>query len=83
MIRLTLSQRLSAVFFALLLLCCGALVWIQMRSTTVHEQETVQRLSRGLAEHIARSGELMDGRGMRNGEVRALFGKLMAVNPSV
>ncbi|REP64776.1 two-component sensor histidine kinase, partial [Mycobacterium tuberculosis] len=58
MIRLTLSQRLSAVFFALLLLCCGALVWIQMRSTTVHEQETVQRLSRGLAEHIARSGEL-------------------------
>lgn len=83
MIRLTLSQRLSAVFFALLLLCGGALLWIQMRSTAVHEQETVQRLSRGLAEHIARSGELMDGRGMRNGEVRALFGKLMAVNPSV
>ncbi|MGH8088646.1 MAG: HAMP domain-containing sensor histidine kinase [Stenotrophomonas sp.] len=64
-------------------MCCGALMWIQMRSTTVHEQETVQRLSRGLAEHIARSGELMDGGGMRNGEVRALFGKLMAVNPSV
>ncbi len=83
MIRLTLSQRLSVAFFALLLVCCGALMWIQMRSTTVHEQETVQRLSRGLAEHIARSGELMDGGGMRSGEVRALFGKLMAVNPSV
>lgn len=83
MIRLTLSQRLSVAFFALLLVCCGALMGIQMRSTTVHEQETVQRLSRGLAEHIARSGELMDGGGMRNGEVRALFGKLMAVNPSV
>ena len=83
MIRLTLSQRLSVVFCALLLVCCGALVMIQMRSTAVHEQETVQRLSRGLAEHIARSGELMDARGMRGGEVRALFGKLMAVNPSV
>ncbi len=83
MIRLTLSQRLSVVFCALLLVCCGALVWIQMRSTSMHEQETVQRLSRGLAEHIARSGELMDARGMRGGEVRALFGKLMAVNPSV
>lgn len=83
MIRLTLSQRLSVVFCALLLVCCAALVMIQMRSTAVHEQETVQRLSRGLAEHIARSGELMDARGMRGGEVRALFGKLMAVNPSV
>jgi len=80
---LTLSQRLSLVFCTLLLLCCAALAWIQMRSTVLHEQETVQRLSRGLAEHIARSGELMDARGMRNGEVRALFGKLMAVNPSV
>ncbi|MQP75306.1 HAMP domain-containing protein [Stenotrophomonas sp. MYb238] len=81
--RLTLSQRLSLVFCALLLVCCGALAWIQMRSTRMHEQETVQRLSRGLAEHIARSSELMDARGMRDGEVRALFGKLMAVNPSV
>jgi len=81
--RLTLSQRLSLVFCALLLVCCGALAWMQMRSTRMHEQETVQRLSRGLAEHIARSGELMDARGLRDGEVRALFGKLMAVNPSV
>jgi len=81
--RLALWQRLSLVFCALLLVCCGALAWIQMRSTRLHEQETVQRLSRGLAEHIARSGELMDARGMRDGEVRALFGKLMAVNPSV
>ena len=83
MIRLTLSQRLTAVFFTLLLACGAALMWIQMRSTAMHEQETVQRLSRGLAEHIARSGELMDARGMRGGDVRALFGKLMAVNPSV
>ncbi|MGE8226895.1 MAG: sensor histidine kinase [Stenotrophomonas sp.] len=83
MIRLTLSQRLSLVFCALLLVCCGALAWIQMRSSRMHEQETVQRLSRGLAEHIARSGELMDARGLRDGEVRALFGKLMSVNPSV
>ncbi len=83
MIRLTLSQRLSVVFFGLLLVCCAALAWIQMRSTQQHELETVQRLSQGLAEHIARSGELMDTRGMREGNVRALFGKLMAVNPSV
>lgn len=83
MIRLTLSQRLSVVFFGLLLVCCGALAWIQMRNTRMHELETVQRLSQGLAEHIARRGELMDTRGMRDGNVRALFGKLMAVNPSV
>ena len=69
--RLALWQRLSLVFCALLLVCCGALAWIQMHSTRLHEQETVQRLSRGLAEHIARSGELMDARGMRDAPASA------------
>jgi len=80
---LTLSQRLSAVSCALLLVCCAALAWMQVRSSAMHEQEVVQRLSRGLAEHIAQSSELMDTRGPRPDNVRDLFGKLMQVNPSV
>ena len=83
MIRLSLSQRLSVVFCGLLLVCCGALAMMQMRASVMHEQEVVQRLSRGLAEHIAQSGELMDRDGLRPANVRDLFGKLMAVNPSV
>ncbi|KAG0773623.1 hypothetical protein G6F21_014309 [Rhizopus arrhizus] len=54
-----------------------------MRANTRHEQEVVQRLSLGLAEHIAQRSELMDTSGMRDAAVRALFGQLMAVNPSV
>ncbi|WMJ67711.1 HAMP domain-containing sensor histidine kinase [Stenotrophomonas sp. 24(2023)] len=83
MIRLSLWQKLAAVFCALLLLCCMALLAVQMRTDVRHEQEVVQRLSLGLAEHIAQRSELMDTSGMRDAAVRALFGQLMAVNPSV
>ncbi|KAF1014132.1 MAG: Sensor histidine kinase ResE [Stenotrophomonas maltophilia] len=83
LVRLSLRQKLAAVFCALLLLCCMALLAVQMRTDLRHEQEVVQRLSLGLAEHIAQRSELMDTSGMRDAEVRALFGQLMAVNPSV
>jgi len=82
-IRLRLWQKLAAVFCALLVLCSLALLGMQMRTAVRHEQEVVQRLSLDLAAHIARRSELMDAAGMRQGEVRALFGQLMAVNPSV
>ncbi|RYF46406.1 MAG: HAMP domain-containing protein, partial [Comamonadaceae bacterium] len=81
--RLTLSQRLSAVFALLLLACCGASMWLQMRATMEHEQETVQRVSVGLAAHIAQSTELMTSDGLNPVALRDLFDKLMTVNPSV
>lgn len=81
--RLTLTQRLSAVFAVLLLACSGVSVWLQVDASARHEQEVVQRLSRGLAAHIAGTAELMDITGWRPDAVRGLFDKLMAVNPSV
>lgn len=81
--RLRLWQKLAAVFAALLVLCSLALLGMQMRTAMRHEQEVVQRLSLGLAAHIAQRSELMDQTGMREPAVRALFGQLMAVNPSV
>ncbi|MYZ44965.1 sensor histidine kinase [Schauerella aestuarii] len=81
--RLTVTQRLCAVFALLLLACCGASVWLQMRATAEQEQETVQRLSAGLASHIAESDEFMTADGLNAVALRALFDKLMAVNPSV
>lgn len=81
--RLTLSQRLSAVFAILLLACWGVSAWLQVRANTQHEQETVQRLSMGLAQNIADNTQLMDQAGLRPQAVRDLFDKLMAVNPSV
>jgi hypothetical protein len=82
-VNLTLTQRLLIVFSLLLLACCGASAWLQIRSSDLHEKEVVQVLSRDLAGHIARSTSLMDANGLRPDAVRQLFGQLMAVNPSV
>jgi signal transduction histidine kinase len=79
----TLSRRLSAVFALLLLVCCGASAWLQVRSSGLHEQEVIQRLSSGLAAHIAENTELMKPGGLDQAAVKDLFDKLMAVNPSV
>jgi signal transduction histidine kinase len=81
--RLSLSQRLSLVFALLLLACSGASAWLQINANRLREEETVQRLSSGLAQHIADSAPLMDAGGLRPEAVRELFDKLMAVNPSV
>lgn len=79
----TLSQRLSLVFAALLLACCGASAWLQLHASEQTAQETIQRLSRNLATHIAAESTLMKPDGLNADAVRELFDKLMAVNPSV
>ncbi len=81
--RFTLTQRLSAVFALLLLACCGASAWLQIAANSRYEQEVVQRLSSGLAQHIAGANELMDTNGWKPAAVRSLFDMLMAVNPAV
>jgi len=83
MSRLTLAQRLSAVFAVLLLACSGISVGLQIHSSARHEQAVAQQLSAGLAAHIAGTAQLMDAGGWRPDAVRDLFDKLMAVNPSV
>jgi len=72
-VNLTLTQRLSLVFSALLLACCGASAWLQIRSSDLHEKEVVQSLSKNLADHIAHRTTLMDANGLRPDAVRQLF----------
>lgn len=79
----SLSTRLSVVFALLLLACCGASAWLQMAAGTRQEREVTQRLSLGLAAHIAENAELMQGGGLDKKAVHTLFDQLMAVNPSV
>ncbi|GAC1532622.1 MAG: sensor histidine kinase [Ramlibacter sp.] len=81
--RLNLSQRLGMVFAVLLVACCAASVWLQARSSVQQQDELTQRLSLGLAAHIAGNAALMDSGQLNAPAVRDLFGKLMAVNPSV
>ena len=44
MIKPNLWQKLAVVTAALMLMCCMALLALQMRANTRHEQEVVQRL---------------------------------------
>lgn len=81
--KLALTQRLSLVFAALLLACCGASAWLQIRASDLHDKEVIQGLSHDLAAHIARNAALMDASGPKPDALRHLFGQLMAVNPSV
>ncbi len=81
--RLSLSQKLGAVFTVLLLACCGAAAWLQTHSNERHAQVVIQRLSSGLAAHIAGNAALMEPTGPNPQAVRELFHKLMDVNPSV
>ncbi len=81
--RASLSRRISVVFAVLLLACCGASIWLQMHANVRYEQEVTQRLSRGLAAHIAENSTLMERDGLNPAAVSDLFDKLMAVNPSV
>lgn len=79
----SLPRRLSTVFAVLLLACCGASAWLQTSASARQEREVTQRLSLGLASHIARNAELMHGGALNPNAVRELFDKLMAVNPNV
>jgi signal transduction histidine kinase len=81
--RLSLTQRLSLVFAALLLVSCAASAWLQLRANHMRELEVVQGLSRQLAATIARDSHLMDANGLRPDAARQLFSQLMVVNPSV
>ena len=80
---LSLTQRLSMVFAALLLACCGASAWLQVRANAMHEKEVIQDISRGLAAYIARNALLEDQSAIAPQALRQLFGQLMVVNPSV
>jgi len=82
-LHLSLTQRLSLAFMALLLACSAVSIVLQMRVGAQHEQEVVQGLSKGLAAQIARYPELMQPQGLNAQAVHGLFDKLMAVNPSV
>ncbi|HFY0576894.1 TPA: two-component sensor histidine kinase, partial [Escherichia coli] len=82
--RLTLSQRLTLVFTAILLFCAAAACGIQIYSSNQYGNVMVQRLSAGLAQQIVISEPLLDNTGQVNRQtLKILFDRLMTLNPSV
>ncbi|MBB1199957.1 two-component sensor histidine kinase [Enterobacteriaceae bacterium 89] len=82
--RLSLSQHLTLVFTAILLLCAVAACSVQLYSSSQYGNAMVQRLSAGLAQQIVSSEPLLDDQGKVNRQtLKTLFDRLMTLNPSV
>ncbi|BBQ84642.1 MULTISPECIES: sensor histidine kinase [Enterobacteriaceae] len=82
--RLSLSQRLTLVFTAILLLCAIAACSVQLYNSSQFGNAMVQRLSAGLAQQIVNREPLLDAQGGVNRQtLKTLFDRLMTLNPSV
>ena len=82
--RLSLSQRLTLVFTAIMLICAVTVSVVQIRSSKQYGDAMVQRLSLELASKIVKSESLIDARGPVNRQIlKGLFNHLMTLNPSV
>ncbi len=82
--RLSLSQRLTLVFTAIMLICAVAVSAVQIRSSKQYGDAMVQRLSLALASKIVESEPLIDSSGQVNRQtLKGLFNHLMTLNPSV
>ncbi len=79
----SLYGRIALVFAAILLGLGALLGWLGYTAAKHQQHEVLQRISLGLAGHIAEHGALMDATGLDSGRVDALFRSLMAVNPNI
>jgi len=79
----SLYSRIALVFAALTLLFGGLCGGLDLVAAKNHQQEIVQRLSRGLAGHIASHWPLAKDEGFDGKALSELFHMLMIVNPSI
>ena len=80
----SLYSRIALTFALLILLFGGLCGGLDLIAAKNHQQEIIQRLSRGLAEHIASHWPLLSKTNeLDNKSVGELFNMLMVVNPSI
>lgn len=79
----SLYSRIALTFAVLILLFGGLCGGLDLIAAKNHQQEIVQRLSRGLAEHIAGHWPLLKADALNSRAVGELFDMLMVVNPSI
>lgn len=79
----SLYSRIALTFALLILLFGGLCGGLDLIAAKNHQQEIIQRLSRGLAEHIASHWPLAKADELDNKSVGELFNMLMVVNPSI
>lgn len=79
----SLYSRLALTFAALILAFAGLCGGLNLLWVKKHQEEIIQRLNQGLADHIAKEWRLAKGETWNNFGVNGLFDMLMVVNPSI
>lgn len=79
----SLYGRIALAFAAIMLFFGAVIAWLSHTAARYHQQEVIQRLSWGLAEHIAGHWPLTETRGLDHKAIDELFHMLMVVNPSI
>lgn len=79
----SLYSRIALVFAAVLIAFGMALGWLSYSAAKFHQQDVMQQLSRGLADHIASHEPLMTANGIDRKAMDELFHMATAVNPSI
>jgi signal transduction histidine kinase len=79
----TLYSRLALTLFILLCLVGVILIQVVGHSSTLYQQEVVQKLNRKLAAHIVAEQLLIQNREINRPALDHLFHQLMVINPSI
>lgn len=78
------TRRLTLLFILLLTGCAAVACAVQLWTSMQYGNAMVQRLSGGLAQHIAQRETLLDANGqVDRTRLKPLFDRLMTFNPSV
>ncbi|VTP65851.1 Uncharacterised protein [Leclercia adecarboxylata] len=78
------TRRLTLLFILLLTGCAAVACAVQLWTSMQYGNAMVQRLSGGLAQHIAQRETLLDAQGqVDRTRLKPLFDRLMTFNPSV
>ncbi len=79
----TLTGRLAAALFGILLLAGALHAALTFLTTRLHFQEVTQRLNRDLAGHLVHEKILLRGGRVDQGALKEVFHMLMVINPSI
>ena len=79
----SLYSRIALVFAVVLITFGAVLGWLSYAAAKYHQHDVMQRLSSGLAKHIASHEQLLGANGINRKAVHDVFQMAVAVNPSI
>lgn len=79
----SLYSKFAVIIFFVFVILASMLIFLHLYSSHMYQQETQQKLSKGLAEHIAKKYKLVQDGMIYNDRIDYLFHEFMQINPSI